>query len=73
MKKLTPTLLALLLSACGGGTVYVATPAPVLTPPAEPFFARVMGFVGMMPDDAEAADISAVVASAPENAEPTGI
>jgi len=73
MKKLIPVLLALLLSACGGSDNDSGAnmPPPVAqTPATEPFFVRVMTFVGQMSDDTEPVDVSAVVVTAPDDTEP---
>jgi hypothetical protein len=77
MKKSSLMCVALLLSACGGGgsgtMVTPAPPAPAPTPATEAFFVRVMEVAGLAPEDTEAADVSAVNASAPEDTEPLGV
>jgi hypothetical protein len=73
MKKSSLMCVALLLSACGGGSGTMVPPAPVTTPATEAFFVRVLGFAGLAPEDTEAADVSAVNASAPEDTEPPGV
>jgi len=71
MKKLSWMCVALLLSACGGGGGSAGTnPTPLPTPAAEAFYLRVLGFVGLAPDDTEAADVATVPVSAPEDTEP---
>jgi hypothetical protein len=77
MKKPSPILLALLLGACGGGShggdVAMPAPAPAPSPASDPFFVRVSSFVGQMAEDTEAVDVTAVVATTPEDAEPPGL
>ena len=77
MKKLSPILLALLLGACGGGShsgdVAMPAPAPAPSPASDPFFVRMLSFVGLMVEDAEAVDVTAVVATTPEDTEPAGV
>jgi hypothetical protein len=75
MKKLSVTCIALVLSACGGGGsgAGTPTPTPLPTPAAEAFYLRVLNVVGLAPEDDEAIDVSAVVASEPETTEPPPI
>ena len=87
MKKLSIILVALMLTACGSGNhddpfppnptpPVVVTPAPTPTPTPPPatgdsFFARVLAMVMGQSETDEAIDISAIVATAPEDTEPT--
>lgn len=75
MKKLSITCMVLLLSACGGGgnAGTQPTPTPLPTPATEAFYLRVLSFVGLAPEDAEAAEVADVPVSTPEDSEPPGI
>ena len=78
MKKLSLLALALLLRACGGGSRREPTPLPPAPPvdpaPAvDPFFARVSAVVGAAPEDAQAADLGAILGNQAENTEPAPI
>ena len=77
MKKLTAICLVLLLSACGGGGGGNAGPTPVPTPTPTPvvdgFFSSVMSFIGLTSEEAQPADVTAVVVTEPETTEPPGL
>lgn len=74
-KVISLIAIAVTLTACGGGS---KTPGPLPLPPDVPapaptvdaFFTRVLAFVGGASESDDAADIAAVVATAPEDSEP---
>ncbi|MFL6659321.1 MAG: hypothetical protein ACJ8GW_14675 [Massilia sp.] len=74
MKKLSLLFLALLLSACGGGsshssdTVFVPPPTP--TPVVDAYYTRVMAFVGTQSETDEPGNIDLVVVTSPESDDP---
>jgi len=78
MNKLILMAIALTLSACGGSS-RTETNVPPPLPPVDPapvadvFFNRVANVAGTAPEDADAADVGAVVGTEPENTEPTPI
>ena len=79
MNKLSLICLALLLSACGGGSdtyksagmdpVAPAPPSPA-APPADAFYAQVEKISGNMPDNTDPDNIDKVVISQPDDTEP---
>ena len=87
MKKLSIILVALMLTACGSSSSddpfppnptppVVVTPAPTPTPTPPPatgdsFFARVLAMVMGQSETDEPIDIAAIVATTPEDTEPT--
>lgn len=73
MKKLSLICAALLIAGCGGGGSTYTPPEPIPVPPAamlDAFFAAVSGVVSAAPDDTEANNLDALVATAPEDSEP---
>ena len=86
MKRIAVMCAVLLLAACGGGskdqgpmppvvvTPPVVTPPvvtpPVVTPPVDAYLAQVETTAATMPHDTDAANDDAVLATAPEDAEP---
>lgn len=78
MKKLSLICVVLLLSACGGGSSIdfgeggstPPPPAPAPAPTVDAFYARLIGIVGNFAEDTEPGDISAIVATEPEDSEP---
>lgn len=81
MKKLSLIAAALLLAACSSGDDSFPGTAPTPTPPTPPvttppvaavdaYFTQVNGIASAQPEDSEAIDIAAVVATAPEDSEP---
>jgi hypothetical protein len=76
MKTISAICIALLLSACGGGhsaSPYTGTPPPPVTPPAptDAFFAAVAAYLTPTSDSTDATPIDAVVATQPDNTEPS--
>lgn len=82
MKKLSLIAVAVLLAACSSGddgfpgSEPTPTP-PVTTPPTTPpvatvdaYFTQVNGIASAQPEDSEAIDIAAIVATMPEDSEP---
>lgn len=73
MKKLSLICMVLLLSACGGGGGNAGTrPTPTPPPTPDAFHLRVLGFIGLAPEDAEAAEVADIPVTAPEDSDPPG-
>lgn len=74
MKTLSLIGAALLIAGCGSdGGSYTAPPPTTDVPPVtmlDAFFTAVSKIVSAAPDDTEANDIDALVATAPEDSEP---
>lgn len=73
MKKLT-LIAALLLAGCGGGDSHAPAPGP--TPPAptlDAFFAAVSAVVASASDQAEPVSIDTLAATAPEDSDPSSL
>jgi hypothetical protein len=81
MKKILGLIaVAVALTACGGGSshggsgpVVVQPDPPTPAPLIDAFFTRVSGFASSLTETEEAGDISAVVATEPENTEPVAL
>jgi hypothetical protein len=74
MKKLSLLCLALLLSACGGGgsgsSDTVFTPPPPPPPVNDPYYTRVLAFVGTQSETDEPGNIDLVTVTTPESDDP---
>jgi hypothetical protein len=77
MKKLSLICAALLLSACGGGSHTTTFPTPIEVTPTTPatpidaFFTMVTQYLSPTSEDTDATPIDAVVATQPEDTEPS--
>ena len=69
MKKyLVPAMLAVLLSACGGGSNNAGNTADA--GPIDAFYALIMAQFGTPSDTTEPSSVDAIAATSPENTEP---
>lgn len=74
MKRISLIAVAMLLSACGGGSRddTPSFPLPTPTPRPDAFYMRINALIGAAPEETEPLEIEMITATAPEDTEPVG-